>query len=160
MWSSEPPSHLSALTSPRRLDFPFASPPGSLLQSFNEAPRIHTELIWDYLPLLSPSASLLRRLSGTDWQGTLFLIRQMAWGETLIWTSSASKRTALPGWAQRPGTANYTTLMLLPCQLIHSIKACVFVCVWKSERYCRDVASCKPSTPLLFGSDLFSHEYQ
>lgn len=80
---------------------------------------------------LSP---LFCRRSGTDWQGTLFLIRQMAWGETLIWTSSASKRTALPGWAQRPGTANYNTLMLLSHWLIHSIRACVCVCERESER--------------------------
>ena len=85
---------------------------------------------------LSPSASVLHRHSGTAWQGTLFLIRRTAWGETLIWTSSASKRTALPGWAQRPGTANYTTLMLLPCWLIHSIKAFVCVCVCVCVRVC------------------------
>lgn len=117
--------HLSA-------SIPFTFPPGSLLQSFNRAP--HSDGIWDYLPLLSPSASFLCRHSGTDWQGTLFLIRQMAWGETLIWTSSASKRTAPPGWAQGPETANYTTLMPLPPWLIHSIKACVSVYVWKRER--------------------------
>lgn len=45
-----------------------------------------------------------------DWQDTLFLIRQMAWGETLIWTSSASKKMALPGWAQRPWTATHMQL--------------------------------------------------
>lgn len=67
------------------------------------------------------------RRSGMDWLGTLFLIRRMAWGETLIWTSSAWKKTALPGWAQRTGTANYTTFKLPPCQL-SSIPLSVCVC--------------------------------
>ena len=62
---------------------------------------------------------LICRHSGMDWQGTLCLIRQMAWGETLIWTSSASKRTAPPGWVQRPETANYTTLLQRPGWPIH-----------------------------------------
>lgn len=63
-----------------------------------------------------------------DWLGTLFLIRRMAWGETLIWTSSAWKKTALPGWAQRTGTANYTTFKLPP-RLLSFIPLSVCVCV-------------------------------
>lgn len=71
------------------------------------------------------------RRSGTDWLGTLFLIRRMAWGETLIWTSSAWKKTALPGWAQRTGTANYTTFKLPPCLLSFiPLSVCAFVWVW------------------------------
>lgn len=91
----------------------------------------------DGLPILRKSLSLCLspfcRHSGMDWQGTLFLTRQMAWGETLIWTSSASKRTALPGWAQRPGTANYNALMLLSHWLICSIRACVCLYERQSE---------------------------
>lgn len=148
---SESSSCLSTRASSGCLWIPFTSPPGSWLCPTAETPARNSVGLWDYLPLfsLSPSASVLHRHSGTGWQGTLFLIRRTAWGETLIWTSSASKRTALPGWAQRPGTANYTTLMLLPCWLIHSIKACVCVCVrmyvLKGVSYCRDSVSYNPS---------------
>lgn len=120
--------------------------------------------VWlqECVSLLAPIAPLSDRRSGMDWLGTLFLIRRMAWGETLIWTSSAWKKTALPGWAQRTGTANYTTLKLPPRRLKFtpsSVLVCVCVCdcwlfVWAWESHCiyRQFVFTKPRTRS-FGMD-------
>lgn len=114
------------------LSIPFTPPPE--LQSDSTVNPFQFGM-WKYLSLLSPNASPPCRRSGTDWLGTLFLIRRMAWGETLIWTSSAWKRTALPGWAESLGTANYTTLVgFFSCWLINSIK-CPCVCACERERH-------------------------
>lgn len=77
---------------------------------------------------ISPSLPLRR--SGTDWQDTLSLIRQMAWGETLIWTSSAWKRTVLPGWAQRGREQPITTHSCCRHTAWFFPLKCVCVCVW------------------------------
>lgn len=76
---------------------------------------------------MSPSLPLRR--SGTDWQDTLSLIRQMAWGETLIWTSSAWKRTVLPGWAQRGREQPITTHSCCRHTAWFFPLKCVCVCV-------------------------------
>lgn len=142
---------LSTLT-PRCLDPLHFTPPEP---QYGSTHTRNSDSIWNYPSLLS-SVFLLHRHSGTDSQGTLFLIRQMAWGETLIWTSSASKRTALPGWAKRPETANYTALMLLPRWLIHSISA--WVCVFKPERHCEDFVYFNWASQLSLYFNLFNNE--
>lgn len=95
--------------------------------------------IWVSLTDLSCCPPTDRR-SGTDWLVTLSLIRRMAWGETLIWTSSAWKKTAVPGWAHRTGTANYTTLKLPP-RLLKFIPFSACMCARARVRESQDVGA-------------------
>lgn len=46
----------------------------------------------------------------------------MAWGESLIWTSSAFKRMALPGWVIKPQSVSYACLIQSSLWLTHKEK--------------------------------------
>lgn len=139
-----------------RLSIPFTPPPelqsGSTVNSFQFG-------MWKYPSLLSPNAFPPCRRSGTDWLGTLFLIRRMAWGETLIWTSSAWKRTALPGWAESLGTTNYPTFVVFfhaGWFILLSVRVRASV---REKGICRDFVLYNPFTHLT-ALILSIHEYQ